>query len=72
MTKTDILRGKFDEIFVYPRHVCVLRTCTQIYHSAIMWVKGVACEILQSNNAQIIVESIKQGHPLSFLPLGNP
>ena len=41
MTKTDNFRGKFDEIFVFPKYVSVLRNCTLIYHAA-MCVKNVA------------------------------
>ena len=31
MTKTDNFRGKFDEILVFPKYVCVLRNYTLIY-----------------------------------------
>ena len=34
-------RGKFDEIFVFPKYVCVLRNCTLIYHVA-MCLKSIA------------------------------
>ena len=45
MTKTANFRGKFDEIFIFPKYVCVLllRNCTPIYHAA-MCEKSVACD----------------------------
>ena len=40
MTKTDNFGGKFDEILVFPKYVCVLRNCTLIYQAE-MCVKSV-------------------------------
>ena len=77
MTKTDNLRTKFDEMSIFPRHVCVLRNCAicMINYAVIMCVKGAACDYTKieiTNDAKIVVESCKQNHHLSCLSLRNP
>ena len=47
MTKTDNFRGKFNEIFTFPKRVCVLRRL--IYHAA-MYVKSEARDYQARNS----------------------
>ena len=54
MTKTVNFRGKFDEIFTFPKHVCVLHRLT--YHAA-MCVDSVARDY-QARNALVMWELV--------------
>ena len=51
MIKTDNFRGKFDEIFIFLKCVCVLRRL--IYHAA-MCVKSVARDY-QARNSSVML-----------------